>query len=182
MDFCFLQIFFNFISTFKTQTYTIIQFKQRAPYPTAQDALTALENALSMLTVTLTASERSTYGSVNEQNKLLINKVWDYRQNSPNLSSPDLDWAEFENDYKSRNVMESLQNRIDALLERIKNSKILYDYDNYQSALDDYAYTTYKAGSQAPGYETKMNEMKQFFNRSGKGKEKPAPDTDNPTP
>lgn len=27
----------------------------------AQDALTALENALSMLTVTLTASERSTY-------------------------------------------------------------------------------------------------------------------------
>ena len=182
MDFCFLQIFFNFISTFKTQTYAIIQFKQRAPYPTAQDALTALENALSMLTVTLTASERSTYGSVNEQNKLLINKVWDYRQNSPNLSSTDLDWAEFENDYKSRNVMESLQNRIDALLERIKNSKILYDYDNYQSALDDYAYTTYKAGSQAPGYETKMNEMKQFFNRSGKGKEKPAADTDNPTP
>ncbi len=181
MDFCFLQIFINFISTFKTQTYAIIQFKQRAPYPTAQDALTALENALSMLTVTLTASERSTYGSVNEQNKLLINKVWDYRQNSPNLSSTDLDWAEFENDYKSRNVMESLQNRIDALLERIKNSKILYDYDNYQSALDDYAYTTYKAGSQAPGYETKMNEMKQFFNRSGKGKEKPAPETDSPT-
>ena len=154
----------------------------QAQVTAAQDALTALENALSMLTVTLTASERSTYGSVNEQNKLLINKVWDYRQNSPNLSSPDLDWAEFENDYKSRNVMESLQNRIDALLERIKNSKILYDYDNYQSALDDYSYTTYKAGSQAPGYETKMNEMKQFFNRSGKGKEKPAADTDNPTP
>ena len=77
--------------------------------------------------------------------------------------------------------MESLQNRIDALLERIKNSKILYDYDNYQSALDDYSYTSYKAGSQAPGYETKMNELKQFFNRAGKGKEKPAPETDSPT-
>ena len=70
----------------------------QAQVTASQDALTALENALSMLTVTLTASERSTYGSVNEQNKLLINKVWDYRQNSPNLSSPDLDWAEFEND------------------------------------------------------------------------------------
>ncbi|ROI07007.1 hypothetical protein EGH90_07520 [Kaistella haifensis] len=147
----------------------------------AQDALTALENALSMLTVTLTASERSTYGSVNEQNKLLINKVWDYRQNSPNLSSPDLDWDEFEKDYNSRQVMENLQHRLDALAERIKNAKILHDYDNYQSALDDYSYTTYKAGSQAPGYETKMNEMKQFFNRSGKGKEKPAPVTDSPT-
>ena len=153
----------------------------QAQVTAAQDALTALENALSMLTVTLTASERSTYGSVNEQNKLLINKVWDYRQNSPNLSSPDLDWDEFEKDYNSRQVMENLQHRLDALAERIKNAKILHDYDNYQSALDDYAYTTYKAGSQAPGYETKMNEMKQFFNRSGKGKEKPAPVTDSPT-
>ena len=134
----------------------------------AQDALTALENALSMLTVTLTASERSTYGSVNEQNKLLINKVWDYRQNSPNLSSPDLDWDEFEKDYNSRQVMENLQHRLDALAERIKNAKILHDYDNYQSALDDYAYTNYKAGSQSPGYETKRAELKQFFARSGK--------------
>lgn len=41
----------------------------------AQDALTQLENALAVLTVTLTAEERSTYGSVNEQNKLLVNKV-----------------------------------------------------------------------------------------------------------
>ena len=88
---------------------------------------------------------------------------------------------EFEKDYNSRQVMENLQHRLDALAERIKNAKILHDYDNYQSALDDYAYTTYKAGSQAPGYETKMNEMKQFFNRSGKGKEKPAPETDSPT-
>ena len=57
----------------------------------AQDALTQLENALAVLTVTLTPEERSTYGSVNEQNKLLVNKVWDYRRNSPNLSVPDLD-------------------------------------------------------------------------------------------
>ena len=41
----------------------------------AQDALTQLENALAVLTVTLTAEERSTYGSVNEQNKLMVNKV-----------------------------------------------------------------------------------------------------------
>ena len=49
-------------------------------------ALTTLENALAPLTVTLTPEERKNYGSVNEQNKLLINKVWDYRQNSPHLS------------------------------------------------------------------------------------------------
>ena len=144
-------------------------------------ALSTLETALSALNVTLTPEERRTYGSVNEQNKLLINKVWDYRQNSPHLSQPDLDWVEFEKDMTSRQFIENITHRVAAIDERLKNSKILHDYDNYQSALDDYAYTTYKAGSQAPGYETKMNEMKQFFNRSGKGKEKPAPETDSPT-
>lgn len=133
-----------------------------------KNALTALETALALLTVTLTPDERIAYGSVNEQNKLLVNKVWDYRRDSPNLSIPDLDWDEFEKDYESRQLMESIMNRLGALQERVKNTKILHDYDNYQSALDDYAYTSYKAGSQAPGYETKMNELKQFFARSGK--------------
>ena len=131
-------------------------------------ALTTLENALAPLTVTLTPEERKNYGSVNEQNKLLINKVWDYRQNSPHLSQPDLDWAEFENDLKSRQFIENITHRVAAIVERLKNSKILHDYDNYQAALDDYAYTNYKAGSNAAGYETKMNELKQFFPRSGK--------------
>lgn len=126
-----------------------------------------------MLTITLTPDERSSYGSVNEQNKLLVNKVWDYRQSSPNLSLPDLDWTEFEMDYESRILMETIQNRLGALQERVKNTKILHDFDNYQSALDDYGYTVYKAGSQTPGYETKMNELKQFFARSGKGKTLP---------
>ena len=145
-----------------------------------QNAITALENALAMLTVTLTPEERRTYGSVNEQNKLLVNKVWDFRRDSPNLSVPDLDWDEFERDYASRQLMESIQNRLEALQERIKNTKILHDYDNFQSALEDYAYTSYKAGSQAPGYETKMLELKQFFNRSGKGKQNPFPNEENP--
>ena len=148
----------------------------------AQDALTQLENALAVVNVNLTPDERQQYGSINEQNKLMVNKVNDYRRDSPNLSVSDVDWAEFNKDFASRGVFENLITRLDALTNKLKNAKTLHDYDNYQSALDDYAYTTYKAGSQAPGYETKMNEMKQFFNRSGKGKEKPAPDTDNPTP
>ena len=138
-------------------------------------ALTTLENALAPLTVTLTPEERKNYGSVNEQNKLLINKVWDYRQNSPHLSQPDLDWAEFENDLKSRQFIENITHRVAAIVERLRNSKILHDYDNYQAALDDYAYTNYKAGSNAPGYETKINELKQFFPRSGK-RSAPAPE------
>ena len=56
--------------------------------------------------------------------------------------------------------------RLESLTTRLKNAKILHDYDNYQAALDDYAYTNFMAGTSTPGYETKMNEMKQFFGRT----------------
>ena len=39
------------------------------------NAITALETALATKLANLTAGERQQYGSVNEQNKLIINKV-----------------------------------------------------------------------------------------------------------
>ncbi|WP_394330402.1 hypothetical protein [Chryseobacterium populi] len=44
----------------------------------------------------------------------------------------------------------------------------MHDYDNYQAALIDYAFTAFKAGTAAPGYEVKHNELKQFFGKSAK--------------
>ena len=43
-----------------------------------EQALTQLEQALQPLNVTLSPEERHRYGSVNEQNKLFINKVYDF--------------------------------------------------------------------------------------------------------
>ena len=74
------------------------------------DAITALELALEMLTVALTPAERKSYGSVNEQNKLLVNKVSDFRNNSPQLSDPEIDWTEFGLDYSSRLFLENAWN------------------------------------------------------------------------
>ena len=127
------------------------------------EKLTALENELADLVANLTAEERQLYGSVNEQHKLFINKDWDYRQNSPQLSTSDVDWDEFSNDKDSRAFYEGIMDRVASLSLRVQNTKILHDYDNYQAALDDYAYTNYKAGANLPGYETKRNELKQFF-------------------
>lgn len=127
------------------------------------DAVAQLEAALEPLTVALTPEERQQYGSVNELHKLLINKVRDYHQNSAALASPDTNWEEFEKDHASRAFLEAILHRLEACGEKLANAKILHDYDNYQAALDDYAYTAYKAGSNKPGYETKRNELKQFF-------------------
>lgn len=131
-------------------------------------AIADLETALSNVNVPLTPEDRMKYGSINEQNKLLVNKVNDYYSNTPTLAAAEVDWAEFAKDYESRGTYENLIARLESLIVNLKNAKILHDYDNYQAALADYAYTAYRAGSGAPGYETKMNELKQFFNRSGK--------------
>ena len=141
----------------------------------AQNALTELENALAIITVQLTPEDRQKYGSINEQNKLLVNKVKDFRQSNPNLSVSDVDWDEFDKDFASRNVFESLINRLNALVIKLQGAKILHDYDNYQAALDDYAYTTYRAATGADGYENKYNELKQFFGRTTKNFNPPPP-------
>ncbi len=129
----------------------------------AQDAIAALETALAEITVNLSPEDRKRYGSINEQNKLFVNKVYDYNQSQNNLSSPEVDWEEYNNDHRSRNLMEALISRLESIITRLNNAKTLHDYDNYQSALVDYSYTTYKAGSSAPGFEDKYKDLKQFF-------------------
>lgn len=129
-------------------------------------ALTTLEETLAEITVNLSADERRRYGSISEQSKLLVNKVYDFAQNQPDLSSPDVDWDEFKKDYESRAFIEGLVARMQKLIDGLTNAKTLHDFDNYHAALDDYSYTTYKAHTATPGYENKQNELKQFFSRT----------------
>jgi len=134
-----------------------------------QEALNTLKQVCEKYLVNLSADERQKYGRVNEQNKLFINKVNDMAITQPNLRSIDVDWEEFAKDYKSRVLYENTIIRLQSLLDRLKNAKTLHDYDNYQDALNDYAYTGFRAGSNAVGYEQKYKELKQFF-RSTKHK------------
>ena len=134
-----------------------------AEITTAKEALSALETALSPINVTLTSEDRQKYGSINEQNKLFVNKVNDYHQNQPLLGTTQVDWSEFEKDFSSRLVMENIISRLESIVTKLNNAKTLHDYDNYQVALTDYAYTNFMAGTGADGYETKMNDLKQFF-------------------
>jgi len=135
----------------------------------AIDALIAqLEAAFEGKLTALTEEERVRYGSINEQNKLLVNKVRDYRQNSPAMSAPEVDWTEFENDYQSRGFFESRSKRLASLVYQMQSTKILHDNDNYQDALRDYAYAQYKKGAGEPGFTEKVAEIKQFFPKSSK--------------
>lgn len=85
---------------------------------------------------------------------------------SLSLGRPDVDWEEFARDLKTRTLCESVLSRLEAMVLNVRNRKILGDFDNHQDALIDYAYTSYKAGTKAAGYEEKQNACKQFFARA----------------
>lgn len=142
-------------------------------------ALANLETAMKPLNINFTPEERKRLGRVNEQNKLFINKVEHFAKTQPELRSPDVNWEEFDKDYKSRAFLESVQNRLDALSIRANNSRISHDFDNYQDGLEDYAYTSFRARSKQVGYEQKYKEMKQFFSKNKKNT--PPTDSTNPT-
>lgn len=125
--------------------------------------LANLELAFADKLANLSAAERQQYGSVNEQNKLIINKVKSFHDAQPTLSSPDIDWAEFNNDFDSREYLQSAIQRLQSLIDGLGNAKILHDYDNYQASLTDYDFTKYKASTNAVGFQTKVAELSQFF-------------------
>ena len=106
------------------------------------------------------------FGSINEQNKLLVNKVRDYQQTTPAMSSPDVNWVEVESDFQARAFLESRAARLSSLAYQMQSTKILHDNDNYQDALNDYAFAQYKKGANEPGFAEKVAEIKQFFPRS----------------
>lgn len=140
------------------------------------NAITALEAAMAPLTVNLTPEERKKYGRINEENKLIVDKAESFYTSSPSLARPDLNWPEFLNDYNSREVLEKFIGRLDGLKARFVDAKTLHDFDNYNTAIDDYGYTSYMANSNTPGYQAKFAEMKQFFTRRrGDGNNNPTP-------
>ncbi|AXT61895.1 hypothetical protein D1816_16535 [Aquimarina sp. AD10] len=140
----------------------------------ASDLITQLEAIFNDKLSALTEKQRQDYKAINEKNKLFVNKVWDYRQHSEALSSPDVDWQEFERDYKARVFTENLLGRVESLVYRLESTKILHDYDNYQDSLNDYAYAQYSKGAGKAGFTEKVAELKQFFNRT-----KSTPKTEN---
>jgi len=143
----------------------------------AMESIGVLAKDFAEVAVNLSSDERRRYGSISEQNKLLVNKVYDFFRDHPELRSTDVDWDEFEKDYKSRVALESIIGSLQKILDGLNNAKTLFDFDNYQAALDDYAYTVYKARTATPGFENKQKEIKQFFSRTHrKFEEKPTED------
>ncbi len=131
------------------------------------EVLSGVENLLVGKMANLSPEERKQFGSIAEQNKLIVNKVKEYSEAEPALRSPDVDWEEFNKDFHSRAFLESVLRRLMSMHTGLNNAKILHDWDNYRASLLDYDFAKYKNSTSVAGYETKVTELKQFF--AGRG-------------
>ena len=148
--------------------YNLGRLHLTAAQKTAIDAaLTTIETNLLAVTQNLSEEERQKYGSVNETNKLFVNKDREYFITQASLASPDVDWVEFEADFQDRTFADTRLDRIATLTRMLSDFKIVHDFDNYKDALTDYDYSKYKAGTKTPGYTEKVDELKQFFPNTG---------------
>lgn len=111
----------------------------------------------------LTEKERQLYGSINEQNKLVVQKVLQYCLSNPEVLPNHIDKPELDRDYAGRNTLEIWEDEQKLLLSNIQNAKILLDYDVFQSCLTIYRNVKYMAGENVPGMTAIYNDLKQFF-------------------
>lgn len=112
----------------------------------------------------LNPEERQKFGSVSEQNKLVVLKTLEYHSNQPHLDCPDVDYEETMLDWADRTFIAGFMAKMTEAGNICNNIRITHDYDAYQAAKTDYKYTKYKMGT-APGagWESKYDELLPFF-------------------
>jgi hypothetical protein len=135
---------------------------------TINTALAAIETAIAGKTVNLTPEERQQFGSINEQNKLLVNKINDFKTSHPQHNSPQVDWAEFQADYAARTTLATITSKLESINEQITDTRILHDNDNFQQSLTQYSYISYLSQQNVAGTTGLKEAIAQFFPRTVK--------------
>ena len=134
-------------------------------------AIEQLKTLLLPLLFQLSPDERQRYGAVNEQNKLFLNKVAEFKETQPNLSAPQIDWTKYSADYNDRDFFSDLIMLMQSLIYDVQSTKIAHDHDNANAARIDYAYAEFLAKSDVMGAVQKYNVLKQFFKHASLPKE-----------
>lgn len=112
----------------------------------------------------LNPEERQKYGSVSEQNKLVIQKMLDYHRNQPHLDCPDVDYNETLQDWADRNFLAAFVAKMTEASNICNNIRITHDYDAYKAAQTDYDFAKYKMSTEpGAGWESKYDELLPFF-------------------
>ncbi|QHI36975.1 hypothetical protein IMCC3317_23460 [Kordia antarctica] len=130
--------------------------------------LDGIQQVLAGKMVNITPEQRQQYGSIGNQNKLIVDKAKNYMEQHPNWVPNFIDKTEFDKDYNARQQMEERTQRLQNLTQQLLDTKTLLDHDNYTNTLSFYRMIRYLAGENEPGSKTVYEDMKVLFARSGR--------------
>lgn len=130
--------------------------------------LDGIQQILAGKTVNLTPDQRRQYGSIGNQNKLIVDKAKTYMEQYPNWIPSFLDKVEFDKDYAARLQMEQRTQRLQNLTQQLLDTKTLLDHDNYTNSLSFYRMMRYLAGENEAGAKTVYEDMKVLFSKSAR--------------
>jgi len=130
--------------------------------------LDGINQILNGKTVNLTPEQRRQYGSIGNQNKLIVDKAKNYMEQYPDWIPSFLDKTEFDRDYAARQQMEQRTQRLQNLTQQLLDTKTLLDHDNYTNSLSFYRMMRYLAGENEAGAKTVYEDMKVLFSKSAR--------------
>ncbi len=140
--------------------------------------INAIEQIIRGRIIDLDPEERRKHGSVNEINKLFINKVEDVLTNYPDFTPPRFDMLLFKAEKEQREILEQEIDAVAIVSYQLISAKIAYDFNNYKAALSVYAYMQFLAEQFNDSTAAQIvADLKEFFPRSKPEADKNKPDT-----
>ena len=140
---------------------------------TAQDLsdikshLDAIELIVKNKIIDLSVDDRRKYGSVNETNKLFINKIENVIENYPDMLPPRFDIRQFRADKEQRELLEQQIDAMNIVSYQLQSTKIANDFNNYKAALSVYAYLQFISEQYNDSTAAQLVlDLKEFFPRS----------------
>lgn len=127
--------------------------------------LSALEDFAAKNAPNLNAEDRQQYGSIQDTNKLLVNKCKTLMEQNERLIPAFVNKEEFQRDYDARVFIEKTLLRLESVKRQLEDTKILLDYDNYQDSMAFYRSVRYYANEQEEFAIPVYDELKKYFPR-----------------
>lgn len=129
-------------------------------------AIDSVNAVLEGKAVNLTPDERRQYGSIADRNKTLVDKAKFYMEKMPETLPKTIDKEEFDRDYAAREQLEGPLRRLTVVTEKLRDTKILLDFDNLQTTLTYYRYVKYLASENEPGTTSVYQDLSQHYKGS----------------
>lgn len=133
--------------------------------------VTAVETFANKHVPNLSGEDRQNLGSINETNKLFVNKTKTLMEQNPSMVPVFINQEEYHRDLTARQEIEELLLKLDTIKRNLSDTKILLDNDNYHDALAFYRSVRYLANEHQSGAIAVYEELKQYFPTKKKEKD-----------